>query len=68
MSGKDFAGFAPSIAHIMAGRRSLSLFIPIFSNPRRLEPRRFYVTISDSGPGALLGERTIAMITIPASE
>lgn len=66
--GKDFAGFAAHIAHIKAGRRSRSLFIPIVSDPTRVEPKRFYVKINDPGPGALLGERTIAMITLPASE
>ncbi|HVC01835.1 MAG TPA: protein kinase [Steroidobacteraceae bacterium] len=67
-AGKDFTGFAARIAHIKAGRRTLSLFIPIVSDPTRLEPTRFYVKINDPGPGALLGQRTIAMITIPASE
>jgi len=68
MPGKDFVGFAPGIAHIETGRRSVSLVIPIVSDPGRLEPKRFYVKIDDPGPGALLGERTIAMITIPASQ
>lgn len=67
MAGKDFLGFSARTAHIKAGRRSLSLFIPIVSDSRRLESKRFYVKIDDPGPGALLGERTIAMITIPAS-
>ena len=64
---KDFVVVGPRIAYIPGGRLSTDLLIPIVSDPTRTQPVTFYVIIKDAGPGAEIGPRTIAMVTIPAS-
>ena len=63
----DFAVVGPHVAYIPRGRRSMELLIPIVSDPTRSRPVSFYVVIEDAGPGAQIGRRTIARITIQAS-
>lgn len=65
--GADFDAAAARTAYIAAGRRTKNLFIPILTDPGRLNPATFYVIIDDAGPGATIGMRTIAMVTIPAA-
>ena len=65
--GADFDAAAARTAYIAAGRRTKSLFIPILADPGRRQPATFYVIIDNAGPGATIGMRTIAMITIPAA-
>ena len=65
--GADFNAAAARTAYIAAGRRTKSLFIPIVTDPGRRQPATFYVIIDSASPGATIGRRTIAMITIPAA-
>ncbi len=64
--GSDFNAVTARTAYIGAGRRTKDLFIPILTNPARTESATFYVIIDEAGPGATIGRRTIALITLPA--
>jgi hypothetical protein len=66
--GQDFATVAPHEERIEDGKGSVSLFIPVVADARRRQARSFYVVISDPSPGAVLGARTLTMVTLPAAE
>lgn len=67
-ANEDFAAFAPHEGHIEAGKDSAVLLVPVVVNARRADARNFYVAIDNPGPGAVLGDKTVAIVTIPARE
>ena len=66
--GVDYESVVSHIEYIAAGKNALSLFVPVVTDPRRAQPKNFYVVISDPGPNATLGNRTVAMVSIEPSQ
>lgn len=66
--GTDFVAVAPRVEQFDAGRDRINLLIPVVSDPRRRQSENFYVVIDQPGPGASLGERTLAMVSILTPE
>jgi serine/threonine protein kinase len=66
--GRDFAPEVPRLEQIPDGRDSVSLIIPILSTPHG-KSKSFYVVIDrpESG-GAMLGGRTLTMVTIQPTD
>jgi serine/threonine protein kinase len=67
-SGIDFVGVAPRVEHIEAGKDRISLIIPVVYDSKRRQTKNFYAVIDQPGPGASLGARTLAMVTIVPSD
>jgi len=66
--GQDFMPIAPREEQIEDGRGSANLFVPVVADATRQQAKSFYVVIDNPSPEASLGKRTLAMVTIPASE
>jgi predicted Ser/Thr protein kinase len=66
--GQDFVPVSPREEHIEDGKGALNLFIPVVGDATRRQAKSFYVVINEPSPGVSLGSRTLAMVTIPASE
>jgi hypothetical protein len=62
--GTDFVAVSPRVEHIEAGKDRVTLSIPVMSDPRRKQPGNFYAVIDEPGPGAALGARSLAMVSI----
>jgi serine/threonine protein kinase len=65
--GIDFTPVVPQLAHVGDGKSSFSVSIPL-SNAPRTRSKSFYVVIDQSEGGALLGPRTLTMITLLPSD
>jgi hypothetical protein len=65
--GIDFTPVVPQLAHVGDGKPSFSLSIPL-SNAPRTRSKSFYVVIDQSEGGAVLGARTLTMITLLPSD
>jgi hypothetical protein len=65
---RDFSAFAPHIEHIESAKDRVTLLIPIVSDSTRTVDKSFYVVIDDAGPGAVLGERAVEIVTIMSTE
>jgi serine/threonine protein kinase len=61
--GIDFAAVVPQLAYIGEGKSSISLNIPLTA-VARTQSKSFYVVIDQSQGGALLGARTLTMVTL----
>ncbi len=61
--GADFSAAVPQLAYIGDGKSTVSLSIPV-SNSRHAQPKSFYVVIDQSEGGAMLGARTLTMVTL----
>jgi serine/threonine protein kinase len=61
--GADFSAAVPQLAYIGDGKSTASLSIPV-SNSRHAQSKSFYVVIDQSEGGALLGARTLTMVTL----
>jgi serine/threonine protein kinase len=61
--GIDFSAAVPQLANIGDGKSSISLSIPV-SNAPRVQSKSFYVVIEQSEGGAVLGARTLTMVTL----
>jgi serine/threonine protein kinase len=61
--GIDFSAVVPQLANIGDGKSSISLSIPV-SNAPRVQSKSFYVVIEQSEGGAVLGARTLTMVTL----
>jgi hypothetical protein len=66
--GTDFVAVSPRVEHFVAGKDHLNLLIPVVLDPKRRRPGNFYVVIDEPGPGASLGGRTLAMVSVLPSE
>jgi len=66
--GQDFMPVKSRTEYIAAGAPLTRLLVPIVQNPRRHLARTFYVVVNTPGEGVTLGTRTIAQVTIPASD
>jgi serine/threonine protein kinase len=66
--GEDFSPVAPHVEHFAKGESSLRLSIPLATDTTRRQPRSFYVVLSDPSQGAVLGDRSLAMVTLPPAE
>jgi hypothetical protein len=66
--GQDFMPIAPREERIEDGRSSASLFVPVVADATRRRSKSFYVVINNPSAEASLGRRTLAMVTIPASD
>jgi hypothetical protein len=62
--GTDFVAVSPRVEHIEAGKDRVTLSIPVVFDPRRKQPGNFYAVIDEPGPGAALGARSLAMVSI----
>jgi len=65
--GIDFTPVVPQLAHVGDGKSSFFVSIPL-SNAPRTRSKSFYVVIDQSEGGALLGPRTLTMITLLPSD
>jgi serine/threonine protein kinase len=65
--GIDFTPVVPQLAHVGDGKSSFSVSIPL-SNAPRTRSKSFYVVIDQSEGGAVLGARTLTMITLLPSD
>ena len=65
--GKDFVPVATREEHIEDGKAGVNLFIPVVGDSTRHQPKSFYVVLNAPDSGALLGSRTLTMVTIPPS-
>jgi serine/threonine protein kinase len=65
--GIDFTPVVPQLAHVGDGKSSFSMSIPL-SNAPRTRSKSFYVVIDQSEGGAVLGARTLTMITLLPSD
>jgi len=61
--GADFSAVVPQLAYIGDGKSNVSLSIPVSSGRHALS-KSFYVVIDQSEGGALLGARTLTMVTL----
>jgi serine/threonine protein kinase len=61
--GIDFSPMVPQLGHIGDGKSSVSLSIPL-SKSRRTQSKSFYVVIDQAEGGAVLGARTLTMVTL----
>jgi serine/threonine protein kinase len=61
--GADFSAAVPQLAYIGDGKSTVSLSIPV-SNSRHAQSKSFYVVIDQSEGGAMLGARTLTMVTL----
>jgi len=67
-AGVDFVGVTPRVERIEAGKDRISLIVPVVYDSKRLETKNFYAVIDQPGPGASLGARTLAMVSIVPSD
>jgi hypothetical protein len=65
--GVDFSAVVPQVAHVGDGKSNFSLSIPL-TGAKRTQSKSFYVVIDQSEGGALLGGRTLTMVTLSAGE
>jgi serine/threonine protein kinase len=65
--GRDFEGVSRRTELIEDGKSTTSLLIPVISGTGRASPLSFYVFIDEPSPGALLGSKFVAIVTIPAT-
>jgi serine/threonine protein kinase len=65
--GVDFSAALPQLAYIGDGKTSISLSIPL-RGTRRTQSKSFYVVIDQTEGGALLGARTLTMVTLLPSD
>ncbi len=65
--GRDFESVSRQTELIEDGKTTTSLLIPVIAGARRAAPLSFYVFIDEPSPGALLGSKFVAIVTIPAS-
>jgi hypothetical protein len=61
--GADFSAAVPQLAYIGDGQSTVALSIPV-SNSRHAQSKSFYVVIDQSEGGAMLGARTLTMVTL----
>lgn len=61
---RDFIASGTRAEQIPAGVNSVTLLVPIVSNPTRTDSRVFYVTIAEPAGGAELGPNTRASVLI----
>ena len=61
--GTDFAAAVPQLAHFGDGISNITLNITV-SNAPHAQAKSFYVVIDQSEGGALLGARTLTMVTL----
>ncbi|HEX3397545.1 MAG TPA: protein kinase [Steroidobacteraceae bacterium] len=64
--GVDFSAVVPQLAYIGDGKSTVSLSIPV-SNAPHAQSKTFYVVIDHSEGGAILGARTLAIVTLAPS-
>jgi hypothetical protein len=65
--GRDFESVSRRTELIEDGKATTNLLIPVISGGGRAAPLSFYVFIDEPSPGALLGSKFVAIVTIPAS-
>jgi Protein kinase domain len=65
--GIDFSPVVPQLAYIGDGKSGVNLNIPL-TGSKRAQSKSFYVVIDHSEGGALLGGRTLTMVTLPGAE
>ncbi len=65
--GADFENVARRSEFIEDGKNTVSLLIPVVQRATRTEPSSFYVFIDDPSPGALIGAKAVAIVTIAGS-
>ena len=65
--GTDYETVSPRAELIEDGKTTVDLLIPLIQGAHRAEPRSFYVLIDEPSPGALLGEKAVAIVTLPGS-
>jgi serine/threonine protein kinase len=65
--GRDFESVSRRTELIEDGKATTNLLIPLISGVGRASPLSFYVFIDEPSPGALLGSKFVAIVTIPAS-
>jgi serine/threonine protein kinase len=61
--GIDFSPVVPQLAYIGDGKSSISLSV-LLSSAALTQPKSFYVVIDQSEGGALIGARTVTMVTL----
>jgi serine/threonine protein kinase len=66
--GVDFVPVKSTVEHIEIGKNSVSLAVPLITDPARHASRSFYVVIDDASDNAALGPRTLTMVTLPGSD
>ena len=67
-SGTDFVPVTAHTERMESGQSTVNLVIPVVVDPGRRESRSFYVVIDDPGDNAMLGARTLTMVTLIGSE
>jgi serine/threonine protein kinase len=65
--GRDFESVSRRTELIEDGKATTSLLIPVIAGAGRATPVSFYLFIDEPSPGALLGSKFVAIVTIPAS-
>jgi serine/threonine protein kinase len=65
--GIDFSPVVPQLAYIGDGKSGVNLNIPL-TGAKRAQSKSFYVVVDHSEGGALLGGRTLTMVTLPGAE
>ena len=65
--GEDFSPVAPHVEHFTDGESSMRLSISL-AGVARQQARSFYVVLSDPSEGTVLGNRSLAMVTLPPAE
>jgi hypothetical protein len=62
--GTDFTPVVPQVAHMGDRQTGVSLVVPLLTSSRA-QPKSFYVVIDVPEGNAKLGERALAMVTLP---
>jgi hypothetical protein len=65
--GRDYETVNRHQEVIEDGKVTVTLLIPVILGAHRAEPGSFYVMIDEPSQGALLGEKSVAIVTLPAS-
>ncbi len=66
--GRDFQTVPAHVDVIESGKNSADLQIPLLADRARHDARSFYVVIDEASDNAMLGHRTLTMVTLPESE
>jgi hypothetical protein len=66
--GLDFVPVKATVGHIETGKNTVSLAVPLVTDPARRGSRSFYVVIDDASDNAALGSRTLTMVTLPGAD
>lgn len=68
LPGRDFTAVPAHVETIGSGQNAITLNIPVVANPARQVPRNFYVVIDQPSDNAVVGPRTLSMVSLVGAD